>query len=223
MLGWVSNAVIERYHTFIECHRNKVLKIEKYLEEMQSSLNIFTSMYSKLNTIPTEDVSTTSEFTCLTCGVGRRSHCRYCMHHNIVFLKILHRPKCWQCYTPYLYVSNKIRTGFNVYIFTINMLEKSVMLGWHIIPQSNVGIKTQAQVKLHLESEHCSRPLFLDWGTIELFKQCSRREHVPTLRNIMLMYVVQNYNQDWEPPEIPQHLAVDLEELKYMVNRFKRI
>ena len=104
MLGWVSNAMtqrIERYHTFIERHQNEVLKIEKYLEEMQSSLNGFTTMYSKLNTIPTEEMSaTSSEFTCLTCGVGRRSHCRYCMHHNIVLL----------C------------TSFNVYIFTINML-----------------------------------------------------------------------------------------------------
>ena len=137
MLGWVSNTMtqkIERYHMFIERNRNEVLKIEKYLEEMQSSLNGFTTMYLKLNTIPTEEVSTISEFTCLTCGVGRRSHCRYCTHHNIVFLKILHQPECWQCYTPYLYVSNKICTGFNVYVFTINMLEKSVMLEWHVIP-----------------------------------------------------------------------------------------
>ena len=226
MLGWVSNAMtqkIEWYHTFIERHRNEVLKIEKYLEEMQSSLNGFTTMYSKLNTIPTEEVSTTSKFTCLTCGVGRRSHCRYCMHHNIVFLEILHQPECWRCYTPYLYVSNKIRTGFNVYFFTINMLEKNVTLGWHVIPRSNVSVKTWSQVKLHLESESCSRPLFLDWGMIELFKQCSHCECMPTLRNMMLMYVVQNYNQEWEPPEIPQHLAVDLDKLKYTVNRFTHI
>ena len=102
------------------------------------------------------------------------------------------------------------------------MLEKSVTLGWHVIPRSNVSIKTRAQVKLHLESKHCSRPLFLDWGTIELFKQCSHRERVPTLRNRILMYVVKNY-KEWEPPEIPQHLALDLNELKYAVKRFTHI
>ena len=86
------------------------------------------------------------------------------------------------------------------------MLKKNVTLGWHIIPQSNVGVKLRAQVKLHLENGHHSRPLFLDWGTTELFKQSSHCEHVPTLRNMMLMHVVQNY-EEWEPPEIPQHLA----------------
>ena len=164
MVGWVSNTMmqkIEWYHTFKEHYQNEVLKIEKYLEEMQSSLNGFTTMYLKLNTIPTEEVSTTSEFTCLTCGVGRRSHCRYWMHHNIVLLKILHRPECWQCYTPYFYVSNKIRTSFNVYIFTINMLEKNVTLGWHVILPSNGGVKTWAQVKLHLENECWADPCFL--------------------------------------------------------------
>ena len=78
MFGWVSNAMmqkIEQYQAFIKYHQNEVLKIEKYLEEMQSSLNGFTTMYSKLNKIPTEEVSATSKVTCLTCGVGRRSHC----------------------------------------------------------------------------------------------------------------------------------------------------
>ena len=145
------------------------------------------------------------------------------MHHNIVFLEILHQPECLWCYTPYLYISNKICTGFNVYIFTINMLEKNVTLGWLIIPWSNVSVKTRAQVKLHLESECHSRPLFLNWGMIEFFKQCSHHECVPTLHNMMLMYVVQNYNQEWEPPEIPQHLAVDLDKLKYTINRFTHI
>ena len=88
------------------------------------SLNGFTTIYSKLNMIHTEEVSTTSKFTCLTCGVGRRSHCQYCMHHNIVLLKILHQSEYWCCYTPYLYVSNKICTSFNVYIFTITCWKK---------------------------------------------------------------------------------------------------
>ena len=47
-------------------------------------------------------------------------------------------------------------------------------------------------------------------------------EHVPTLGNMMLTYVVQNY-KEWEPPEIPQHQAVDLNKLKYTVKRFTRI
>ena len=40
---------------------------------------------------------------------------------------------------------------------------------------------------------------------------------------MMLMYVVQNYNKELEPLEIPQHLAVDLNELKYTVNRLIHI
>ena len=110
-------------------------------------------------------------------------------------------------------------------MFTFSPLtcwKKNVTLGWHVIPRSNVSIKTRAQVKLHLENKHRSRPLFLDWGMIELFKQCSHREHVPTLHNMMLMYVVQNY-KEWEPSEIPQHLVVDLDKLKYTVRRFTHI
>ena len=221
-LGWVSNIMmqkIEQFNAFMARHRNEVLKIEKYLDGMQSSLDGFTTMYSKLNTIPTE-MATSTEFTCLTCGVGKRSHCRYCMHHNIILLEILHRPECWRCYTPCIYISNKIRTNFNtIYVFTINTSEKNVTLGWQVIPQSSVGVKTRAQVRLHFENERRSRPLFLDWGTIELFKQCSRRERVPTLRNMMLMYIIQNYEK-WDPTEIPEHLVRDLDELKYVIKRF---
>ena len=220
-LGWVSNIMmqkIEQFNMFMARHRNEVLKIEKYLDGMQSSLDGFTTMYSKLNTIPTES---TDVFTCLTCGVGKRSHCRYCMHHNIILLEILHRPECWRCYTPCIYISNKIRTNFNtIYVFTINTSEKNVTLGWQVISQSSVGVKTRAQVRLHFENERRSRPLFLDWGTIELFKQCSRRERVPTLRNMMLMYIIQNYKKKWESTEIPEHLVRDLDELKYVIKRF---
>ena len=65
----------------------------------------------------------------------------------------------------------KIRSRPNKYfIFSIDTGKKSVTLGWGEIPI--VPLKTHGQKQKYECNQHRSRPLFLDWGLEEIFKQC---------------------------------------------------
>ena len=167
-VGWIGSIMVEKifhYRSFMKNHNEEAHKIEKNLDEMCCLLNDLITMYSLLDEIPMPETYT-SKFNCLTCGIGRRNSCHSCLHHNIILLKIIHRPECWECYSLHIYISKKIRSRPNKYfIFSIDTGKKSVTLGWGEIPI--VPLKTRGQKQKYECNQHRSRPLFLDWGLEE--------------------------------------------------------
>ena len=107
---------------------NIYLKLDEIKEEISPKEPVF----SKLDSIPTY-LEASQENMCFTSGEVKikARMCESCIQHNIIIMEIIHRPECWTCLTPSLYISHPIRVNpLKVFVFTIDLKKKCLMMGW---------------------------------------------------------------------------------------------
>ena len=114
----------------------------------------------------------------------------------------MHRPECWTCLTPSIYVSMPMKIGLlKEYIFFIDLKKGIVIVGWEK-HTSLYPMRCHEHLKNFDIGVQCFKPLPLLWSAIPVFHQCSMRVRTPTLMNCVIFHLITNYRLDKLKKEI---------------------
>ena len=190
---WTDNVFTSRHPS--KCFAKLILenfdeakKIIDILNEIKKKLPPNETLHSHLDNLPSIPLSVDDK--CLSCQNSQRGYnCRNCIHHNMILLEIIHRPECWTCLMPSIYVSMPMKIGpLKEYIFFIDLKKGIVTVGWE---KHNSVYRTRYQecIKNFDIGTQRFKLLPLLWSVIPMFRQCSKRDRTPTLMN----YISPNY------------------------------
>ena len=213
----------QRLERFLYENTKTVDKINLKLTEIKEEISPNETVFSKLDSIPTS-LEPSQEKLCFTCGELKMKTrtCESCIQHNIIIMEIIHRPECWTCLTPSLYISHPITVNpLKVFVFTIDLKKKCVMMGWekrlHRIYNLRQGVGTG-------NSEHevvqQNRPLSIMWSALDVFEECSARIKTPSLSCATKFYVLSNFNLDKVANYIPKLVLKDMKSMEKTFKKF---
>lgn len=227
-LGWIEGVLparVDTFRNFLARHSKVSALMVAKLQKIYRDLEPNETLYSKIDQVPTEIIDPYYIFQCLSCGVGRRFYCRNCLHHNIMIAEIMHRPECWTCFSPSIYLTNPIRAVDDqlLFIYLIDLKQCRISMGWtDRMPRSPA--RTRLQARNRRANAERTRPISLNWGFIELFKHCKNRERIPKLKDYLIFYLVSSYSSVLHlilrPESLPMRLIDDVRRLDKIFDKY---
>ena len=206
---WIDNASrmkTNRRHftTFILDNLEEYIKIKELLDEKKKKLLPHEMLHSSLDEIPMSLHKELSNDKCCVCRVSQRGYqCRNCIHHNMILLEIIHRPKCWKSFTPDVYISTPINLGpMREYIYYIDLKNGIATMGWE---SCGVVYNTRLQHREKYTPIQQCKKVPLQWSILEIFKNCEARQKVPTLLDCTTLFIINTFGVEKIKKEI--HLS----------------
>ena len=134
---WIDNAFIMKqnprcFAKFILDNLEEYIKIKELLDEKKKKLLPHETLHSYLDEIPMSLHKELADDKYCVIRVSQRGYqCRNCIHHNMILLEIIHRPKCWKSFTPDVYISTPVKVGpIREYIYYIDLKNGIATMGW---------------------------------------------------------------------------------------------